>query len=135
MRCPVCFSSQTIQPGEMIHVCPYCDAILIYDNNKLKTIDKFPWWIKKIENLSGIHGLIITEKRRLEFQFKGKWILNEKFVLVENISEKGSMDEAVKYIYGSIPVFTLPDLKLGVIEENGIKIYHQKGCSFFKPFE
>ncbi len=134
MKCPVCFASQTVYPGEMVHVCPYCDAILIYDK-KLKTIDSFPWWTKKLEDLSGIQGLIITEKRRLEFQFEEKWILNRKYELVENKYEKGKMDEPVKYIYGSIPIFTLPDLKIGIVEENFIKIYHQKGCSIFKPFK
>jgi len=134
MKCPVCLASQTIYPGEMIHVCPYCDAILIYDK-KLKVVDNFPWWTKKIEDLRDNQGIVITEKRRLEFQFKEKWILNGKYYLYENTAERGNMDENVKWIYGSIPIFTLPDLKVGIVEEKFIKIYHQKGCSVFKPIE
>lgn len=133
MKCPICFA--TIEPvsGEMIHVCPYCDAILISAENHYRVIDRFPWWIKKEIDLKDAAGILITEKNRFTFTFRKRWILNGRFELEYVSDEKAEKNETVTYIYGSLPIFTYPGLKISIKMDGKIKIYHQKGLAVFKP--
>ncbi len=134
MKCPVCFATQKTFPGELIHICPYCDAILIPSEKGYMTIDKFPWWIKKEKELYDATGILITEKHQFFFTYKDKWILDNKYELEKFSDEKIEGKENVIYIYGSMPVFTYPGLNVSIIFDDKIKIYHQKGLTVFKPF-
>lgn len=133
MKCPVCFASQESIPNEKVHVCPYCDSILIPYENGYRTVDQFPWWIKKNFDLGNKVGIVITEKRILFFSYGKNWILNDKYVLENNIENNAEKNEKVTYIYGSIPIFTLPGQSISIVENEGIKIYHQKGLAIFNP--
>lgn len=133
MKCPVCFATIDPIPGEMIHVCPYCDAILIPGEKGYSTIDKKPWWIKKTEDLRGSTGILVTENHTFIFNYRERWILNEKFELEYKSNENIDKNEKVTYIYGALPVFTYPGMSISTVIDDKIKIYHQKGLTVFKP--
>ncbi|MGC8663912.1 MAG: hypothetical protein ACP5SF_05540 [Thermoplasmata archaeon] len=133
MKCPICFASQESILGELIHVCPYCDAILIPFKEGYRSIDQFPWWIRKDKDLNGKKGLIVTEKQILYFDFNKNWILNDKFILDKTLNINNDKEEKVLYIYGSLPIFTIPGQNISVIFDDELKIYHQKGLTIFKP--
>jgi hypothetical protein len=135
MKCPVCYASQKIYDNEVAHVCPYCDAILIYDGRSLRRIDRFPWWIKRRRKVEGFTGLVITEKNELYFKYTGRWILNEDYYLFSKNNERGRMDENVIEIYGSFPILAFPGIGIGVEKGKDIKITHPGGSTIFKRIE
>lgn len=131
MKCPVCFASQVSYENELIHVCPYCDAILIPDENRYKIVDIFPWWVPK-QHDEKVNGILISDKHKFLFYYKdNSWIVNNKYIFYEIVNEKYEYNEYVKYIHGSMPVFTYPGLKITVVEDDQLKIYHQKGLTIF----
>ncbi len=134
MKCPVCYASQEIIDGEIIHICPYCDAILIYDGS-LKRVDSFPWWIRGGIKIPANEGIIVTEKRSLHFQYKEKWFLDNKYEMILNEESRGEMNEKVLEIYGKLPIFVLPGLKIGLEYHDNLTIRHHKGSAIFKRIE
>ena len=134
MKCPICYATQKIFENEIVHVCPYCDAILIYDGS-LKKVDFFPWWIKNKMKLSENEGIIVTENELFHFHYEGKWILNNYYEMVKSDNRKGDMDRTVIEIYGKLPIFALPGMKIVVEKNEDIIITHQRGSTIFKRFK
>ncbi len=135
MKCPVCFASQEIYEGEITHVCPYCDAILVLEGGSLRRIDRFPWWIKRNMEVGEREGIIITGKYRFIFRYDGRWILNDEYFLLENRAERGRMDEDVVEIYGKLPILAFPGIRIGVEFDRGITIRHPAGSAIFERIE
>lgn len=135
MKCPVCYASQEIFENEVVHICPYCDAILINDGRSLRRVDIFPWWIKKKRETGENEGIIITDGNELHFSYTNGWILNREYKLLKIDGSRGKMKERVIEVYGRLPVLAFPGVYIGVEWESSPVIRHPGGSAIFERIE
>lgn len=132
MKCPVCLLEQKHYEGEKVHVCPYCDAILIYKENRYVRWEFEKWWIshKKHDSL----GALETESMIFEFNFKEVWYLNNFYKLIKKDNERNvKNEEHVKWVEGIIPLLLLPGSSIKYeINENEIILQDKEESFIFK---
>ncbi len=135
MKCPVCFLEQKHYENERVHVCPYCDAILIYREDGYFRWDSQKWWIKyrKYSSL----GAFDTEKEHFEFEFNENWILNNKYILNEKENKKEIKNrKRVEWVEGILPITALPGSYIEYeISDEKIKIQDHENLFVFKRIQ